>query len=303
MSTRIASLIAFPLASLFAAGALAAAVVGQPAPAFSVKDIAGKTVSLADFKGKTVVLEWHNFGCPFVQKHYNSGNMQGMQKNFSGQVVWLAVNSTEPGHQDYVKPAAIRKKLNEMGAVPAAYLMDESGEMGKAYGVEVLLRKTRGRLTGWVSYTLYRTLRDFEAINEGATYPARHDRIHDLAFVGMYELTPRWQLSATWVFNTGDAATFPSGTYDFEGKRVPYYTERNGYRFPSYHRLDLGATFIARKTKRYESSWNFSVYNTYGRQNVYAISFAAKDDNPEQNEATQIALFRWIPSATWNFKF
>lgn len=174
---------------------------------------------------------------------------------------------------------------------------------GKAYGVELLLRKTRGRLTGWVSYTLSRTLRDFEAINEGATYPARHDRIHDLAFVGMYELTPRWQLSATWVFNTGDAATFPSGTYDFEGKRVPYYTERNGYRFPSYHRLDLGATFIARKTKRYESSWNFSVYNTYGRQNVYAISFAAKDDNPEQNEATQIALFRWIPSATWNFKF
>ncbi|MCW5592302.1 MAG: thioredoxin family protein [Burkholderiales bacterium] len=137
MSTRIASLIAFPLASLFAAGALAAAVVGQPAPAFSVKDIAGKTVSLADFKGKTVVLEWHNFGCPFVQKHYNSGNMQGMQKNFSGQVVWLAVNSTEPGHQDYVKPAAIRKKLNEMGAVPAAYLMDESGEMGKAYGAKV----------------------------------------------------------------------------------------------------------------------------------------------------------------------
>jgi len=137
MSNKIASLVAFPLASLFAAGAFAAAVVGQPAPAFSVKDIAGKTVSLADFKGKTVVLEWHNFGCPFVQKHYNSGNMQGAQKYFSGQVVWLTVNSTEPGHQDYVKPAEIRKKLYEMGAVPNAYLMDESGEMGKAYGAKV----------------------------------------------------------------------------------------------------------------------------------------------------------------------
>ena len=174
---------------------------------------------------------------------------------------------------------------------------------GKAYGVELLLRKNRGRLTGWVSYTLSRTLREFDAVNDGAAYPARQDRIHDLAIVGMYDLSSRWQVSATWVFNTGDAATFPSGTYQFEDRSIPYYTERNGYRFPSYHRLDLGATFVVRKTRRFESSWNFSVYNTYGRQNVYAINFAPKDDNPQQNEATQIALFRWIPSATWNFKF
>ncbi|MCB0530407.1 MAG: hypothetical protein KDC65_18135, partial [Saprospiraceae bacterium] len=134
-------------------------------------------------------------------------------------------------------------------------------------------------------------------------YPARQDRIHDLSIVGMYDISRRWKFSATWVFNTGDAATFPSGSYEFEGRRIPYYTERNGYRFPNYHRLDLGATFIARKTSRYESSWNFSVYNAYGRQNTYAISFAANEDDPQKNEATQIALFRWIPSATWNFKF
>ena len=174
---------------------------------------------------------------------------------------------------------------------------------GEAYGVELLLRKNCGRLTGWVSYTLSRTLRDFDAVNGGEPYPARQDRIHDLSIVSMYDLTPRWQISATWVFNTGDAATFPSGSYDFEGTSIPYYTERNGYRFPNYHRLDLGATFIARKTNRYESSWNFSVYNAYGRQNTYAINFSANEDNPEINEATQIALFRWIPSVTWNFKF
>lgn len=121
MSNKIASLVAFPLASLFAAGAFAAAVVGQPAPAFSVKDIAGKTVSLADFKGKTVVLEWHNFGCPFVQKHYKSGNIPGMQKYFFGQVVWVSVNSTHPGHQDFMKPAEIKKRLAEFGAGKVVY--------------------------------------------------------------------------------------------------------------------------------------------------------------------------------------
>jgi hypothetical protein len=131
-----ASLIAL-CASLFATGALAAAVVGQPAPAFTGKDLAGKPVSLADYKGKTVVLEWHNFGCPFVQKHYKSGNMQGMQKYFAGQVVWLTINSTHRGHQDYMAPEALRKTLSESGAVPERYVMDESGEIGKAYGAKV----------------------------------------------------------------------------------------------------------------------------------------------------------------------
>lgn len=174
---------------------------------------------------------------------------------------------------------------------------------GRAYGLELLLRKKRGRFTGWVSYSLSRTLRKFDAVNEGGEYPARQDRIHDLAVVGMYDITPRWNFSATWVFNTGDAATFPSGSYEFEGRNIPYYTERNGYRFPDYHRLDLGTTFIAQKTKRYESSWNFSVYNAYGRQNAYAINFSESERHPGQNEATQIALFRWVPSVMWNFKF
>lgn len=174
---------------------------------------------------------------------------------------------------------------------------------GEAYGMELLLRKNSGRLTGWVSYALSRTLRTFDAVNDGAAYPARHDRIHDIAVVGMFDITPRWNVSANWVFNTGDAATFPSGTYNFEGQSVPYYTERNGYRFANYHRLDIGTTIINRKRKRFESSWNFSVYNVYGRENVYAITFAESEENPEKNEATRIALFRWIPSVTWNFKF
>ena len=96
---KIASCIALSVASLFAGTVTAAAVVGQIAPAFTATDLSGKTVSLADFKGKTVVLEWHNFGCPFVQKHYRSGNMQALQKKYGGEVVWLTVNSTNAGHQ------------------------------------------------------------------------------------------------------------------------------------------------------------------------------------------------------------
>jgi hypothetical protein len=130
----------FALAAAVAAAlpfaALANAVVGQPAPAFTVTDLAGKPVKLEDFKGKTVVLEWHNFGCPFVQKHYRSGNMQALQKKYRSDVVWLAVNSTNRGASDYAEPPAISAQLQQFGAAPADYLVDEPGVMGRAYGAK-----------------------------------------------------------------------------------------------------------------------------------------------------------------------
>ena len=117
--------------------AFASAVPGLPAPAFSATDLAGKPVSLADFKGKTVVLEWNNFGCPFVQKHYRSGNMQALQKKYGGEVVWLAVNSTHKGHSDWMEPGPLAAQLKQFGASPARYLVDEPGTMGLAYGAKV----------------------------------------------------------------------------------------------------------------------------------------------------------------------
>jgi hypothetical protein len=146
-------------------------------------------------------------------------------------------------------------------------------------------------------------LRTFKNINEGKEYSAKQDRIHDLAIVGMYDLAKKVKLSANWVYNTGSAVTFPSGSYIIDGQKVPYYTERNGYRMPAYHRLDVGVTWIRKKTERRESSWNFSVYNAYGRENAYSISFQQNKDNPNQTEALQTSLFRWIPSITYNFKF
>jgi peroxiredoxin len=126
---------AFAAASLPAL-ALAAAPAGQPAPAFTAPDLNGTRVNLADYKGKTVVLEWHNFGCPFVQKHYRSGNMQALQKKYGSDVVWIAVNSTSKSSSDWTEPAALSKQLADFGAAQAKYLVDEPGTLGSAYGAK-----------------------------------------------------------------------------------------------------------------------------------------------------------------------
>ena len=174
---------------------------------------------------------------------------------------------------------------------------------GRAYGLELFLKKRYGKLTGWMSYTLSRTERKFDEINRGAYYPATQDRTHDFSIVGIYQASKKWTLSSTWVYYTGNAITLPAGKYDVNGQVVFYYTERNGYRMPSYHRLDFSATLLGKKKPKYEGSWTFSVYNAYGRQNPYTISFRQSKTDPQKTEAVQLSLFRLIPSVTYNFKF
>lgn len=178
----------------------------------------------------------------------------------------------------------------------------EFGE-GRAYGFELLVRKNAGKLHGWLSYTLAKSERHFKNINEGKVYPAKQDRTHDFSIVAIYDINKRWSFSGSWVYYTGNAVTFPSGKYQIEGKTVNMYTERNGYRMPAYHRLDLGVTRTNKKKKRFESSWNFSVYNVYGRKNAYAINFEPDENNPGQTNAVRLSLFSVIPSVTFNFKF
>ena len=126
--------LATALATLCSAGAFAAAAPGQVAPDFTLSDTTGKPARLSDYKGKWVVLEWVNPGCPYVQKHYDSRNMQGLQKEFGGrEVVWLAVNSTKPSHYDYMKPAVLQGWMKDKGGAPRATLMDEFGDTGRAY--------------------------------------------------------------------------------------------------------------------------------------------------------------------------
>lgn len=175
---------------------------------------------------------------------------------------------------------------------------------GRAYGVELLVKKKRGRFNGWVGYTLSRTERKFDAINNGSYYPARQDKTHDLSLVGIYKLNKRWSFSSSFIYGTGNAVTFPTGKYSLNGLTMYSYSERNGYRLPATHRLDIGATLEGKEYKRFHSSWTFSVYNVYGYQNPYAITFRDSKTVPNTTEAVRTSLFPIpIPSVTWNFKF
>ncbi|MGZ4048829.1 MAG: TonB-dependent receptor [Bacteroidia bacterium] len=174
---------------------------------------------------------------------------------------------------------------------------------GRAYGVELFIKKKYGKFNGWIGYTLSRSERQINGINDDNWYAAKQDRTHDLSVVGIYELTKKWTVSATFVYYTGNAVTFPSGKYTVGGQVINYYTERNGYRMPAYNRLDVGATYQGKKTEKFESSWNFSVYNVYGRENAYSITFQQDPNDPNKTQAVQTSLFRWVPSITYNFKF
>lgn len=172
---------------------------------------------------------------------------------------------------------------------------------GRAYGVEFQLQKKKGKFTGWLSYTLSRSLRTFEDIDFGKEFSARQDRIHDISVVLMYKVNDAIALSSSWVYYTGDAVTFPSGKYEVGGVTVPYYTERNGYRMPDYHRLDLGLTWYFKPKKNFEHNMNFSIYNAYNRENAYTITFQEDPNDPTKTQAVQTTLFKIIPAITYNF--
>ena len=174
---------------------------------------------------------------------------------------------------------------------------------GRAYGLEMQFKKKVGKWTGWVSYTLSKTERKIDGISNTEWYNARQDRTHDISVVSTYQLNKKWTLSGNWVYYTGNAITFPAGKYTVNNQVVFYYTERNGYRMPAYHRLDLGATCVLKQTKKTLSELSFSVYNAYGRENAYTIEFRQSKSDPTRTEAVQTALFKFIPSVSYNFKF
>jgi hypothetical protein len=175
--------------------------------------------------------------------------------------------------------------------------------VGRAYGLEMILKKKTGKLTGWIGYTLSRTERKINGINENNWYVAKQDRTHDISVVGIYDINKKLSVSALFVFYTGNAVTFPTGKYEVNGETQFSYTERNAARMPNYHRLDLGVTWIRKNTEKFESSWNFSVYNAYARENAYQITFRQSASDPNKTEAVQTTLFRIVPAITWNFKF
>ncbi|WP_299095377.1 TonB-dependent receptor [uncultured Winogradskyella sp.] len=181
----------------------------------------------------------------------------------------------------------------------------------RSYGLEFLLRKNKGKFTGWLAYTLskseQRTLGGIAGgpgINEGKWYNTPYDRTHDISLTGIYKLSDKWSFSGNLVYQTGRPVTYPNGQYEYEGLSIASFSGRNEDRLPAYHRLDLSATYKPNRKpdNRWKGEWVFSIYNLYNRRNAASISFS-QNQNTGLNEATRIAIFGIIPSVTYNFKF
>jgi hypothetical protein len=187
---------------------------------------------------------------------------------------------------------------------------------GLAYGMEFMLKKVKGQFTGWLSYTLSRSERTVEGINNDEAFPTNWDKTHDFSAVASYDINDKWNISANFAYMTGRPITYPDSRYEFDGIIVPNYSNRNGARTPDYHRLDFSATytkpkdkgkkvfFVFKKPKDWHSVWVFSVYNVYNRKNPYSVFFRQNEDNPQITEAVQLSIFgSVIPAVTYNFKF
>jgi len=177
---------------------------------------------------------------------------------------------------------------------------------GEAYGTEFFVKKTMGKTSGWIGYTLSWTRRTFPELNGGKPFYARYDRRHDLSFVLTHEINERWIFGMVFVYASGNLMWLPTKIFYMEGKPVLQYGERNNYRMPAYHRLDLSLTWFGKKTKRLESSWNFSIYNVYSRLNPFFIYISPEgnaNNGTLENKAKMVSLFPIIPSVTYNFSF
>jgi len=181
----------------------------------------------------------------------------------------------------------------------------------RAYGLEVLLRKNTGNLSGWISYTLSRAEQQTPGrtpeeygINNGAWYKSGYDKTHNLSVTGLYKLNEKWSFGSIFTLQTGQPVTFPNGYYMYQGIQVPSYGGRNENRVPTYHHLDISATLTPRKNKnrKWQGEWVFSIYNVYNRMNTASITFRQNADTGN-NEAVRLSIFGAVPSVTYNFKF
>lgn len=194
----------------------------------------------------------------------------------------------------------------------ASLLLNENleGELrtgiARAYGVELLLKKEKGKFTGWLGYTYSKIEKKINSINEDKWYNAKYDKPHELTAVLSYAVSDKWTFSSNFVYSTGSAVTFPTGKYEYQGTIVPVYSERNGERLPDYHRLDVSAIYTPKKKSfggKVQSEWVFGIYNAYDRKNAYSIDFKQDEINPNITYAERSAVFSIVPSITYNAKF
>ncbi len=218
-------------------------------------------------------------------------------------------NRFETSVEVYYKDMRNQVEYKE-GYTPSLADPEEEFVFGKgwSYGAEFFVNKTKGRLTGWIGYTLSWTYRQFRQLNEGLRYPARYDRRHDISVVANYDAGKRWKLGAVFVYGTGNAITLPERFYIINGVLTQEYSRLNQYRMKAYHRMDLSATYtpVPKKKRKVSSSWVFSVYNIYSRLNPYFLYFDQEGSivtNDLQVSTKQVSLFPILPAVTWNFRF
>tara|TARA_B100001057_G_scaffold501278_1_gene623098 strand:- start:7669 stop:10032 length:2364 start_codon:yes stop_codon:yes gene_type:complete len=173
---------------------------------------------------------------------------------------------------------------------------------GQSYGFELFFSKNIGNLSGWIGYTWSKTTRKFNELNKGLEFYSKYDRTHDLSIVANYQISKRLNFSTVFVYATGNTLTLPESAFLIDGDLILEWGERNSHRMEPYHRLDIALTLDGKKKRNYQSSWSFSIYNIYNRQNPYFIFFDVNDDNFGLT-AKQVSLFPIIPSISWNFKF
>ena len=236
---------------------------------------------------------------PQKSTHYSAGYFRNFRENMfeaSAEVYYKSLENQLEYRDGYV--AGPSNKDIEYDFVAGA---------GKAYGLELFLRKNFGKLQGWVGYTLSYANRKFPELNEGKTFPARFDRRHDVSVVASYKLDNNWTFGGTFVYASGQPLTIPVRRYVIEGVVTYQYGDRNNFRMEAIHRMDLSATYQKQTGKRLKSSWTFAVYNVYSRQNPF-FYYIESQGNPYdisvKLQAKKVSIFPFpIPSVTWNFTF
>ena len=242
----------------------------------------------------------------FIQPQLSNQYALGYVRRFKEKAFTLEVEAyfkTVANRIDYIDGAELIAQNN----IETEILNGES----RAYGLEFLLRKTKGDFTGWIAYTLSKSEQRTPGgaagglgINNGEWYNTPYDRTHDFSFTGNYQLNKKWSFGANLIFQTGRPVTYPNGQYTFENLRIASFSNRNADRLTPYHRLDLSATWVPNKKpeNKWKGEWVFGFYNVYNRRNAASISFGQNRETG-LNEATRTAIFGIVPSVSYNFKF
>jgi len=242
----------------------------------------------------------------YIEPQISDQYALGYFKNFKDNVYSFEVEAyykTTDNRIDYIDGS----NLIGQNTIETEILNGES----RAYGFEILLRKSKGKFTGWLAYTLSKSEQRTPGgaagglgLNNGDWYNSYYDRTHDISLTGSYKLNDKWSFGSNLVFQTGRPVTYPNGQYQYEDLSIASYSNRNENRLPTYHRLDIQATYIPNRkpNNKWKGEWVFGIYNVYNRKNAASISFGQNRETGA-NEATRTAIFGIVPSVTYNFKF